>query len=71
MLVLSRKRFQQIRIGTEIRITIVRVDGGNVRLGIEAPSRLSVFRGELLEKNPSAERKTPPPARRDAGTRGE
>ncbi|MBX6315267.1 MAG: carbon storage regulator [Isosphaeraceae bacterium] len=48
MLVLSRKRLQSVLIGPDIRVTVVRVDGGHVRLGIEAPSQVPVIREELL-----------------------
>ncbi len=48
MLVLSRKRAERIVIGSSIRITVVRVDGNQVRLGIEAPDTLPIVRAELL-----------------------
>ena len=48
MLVLSRKPLERIRIGESIIVTVVRVDGNTVRLGIEAPQEVSVLRGELL-----------------------
>jgi carbon storage regulator len=47
MLVLSRKVGERIWIGEEISITIVRMSGGAVRLGIEAPGHLPVIREEL------------------------
>ena len=39
---------QRIRIGNEVTITVVRITGGGVRIGIEAPSDLAVVREELL-----------------------
>jgi carbon storage regulator len=48
MLVLSRKRLQGLQIGPDIRITVVKLDRGMVRLGIEAPGHVSVVREELL-----------------------
>jgi len=48
MLVLSRKADQSIHIGDEIRITVVRIRGNRVKLGIEAPGEVSVLRGELV-----------------------
>ena len=48
MLVLTRKIDQQIQIGENIRITIVRVKGQSVRIGIEAPKEVGVMRAELL-----------------------
>jgi len=47
MLVLSRKRQQDILIGDDIKITVLKVKGNTVRLGIEAPRNLRVVRGEL------------------------
>ena len=54
MLVLSRKSQQQIRIGDDVVITIVRVRGNSVRVGIEAPKSVSVRRGELSPKDDDA-----------------
>jgi carbon storage regulator len=48
MLVLSRKQNDAIVIGDDIRITVVRVDRNQVRLGIEAPSHVTVLREELI-----------------------
>jgi len=57
MLVLSRKVGERILIGDQIAVTIVRVTGGGVRVGIEAPSEMAVLRAEILnEGSPSAER---------------
>jgi carbon storage regulator CsrA len=47
MLVLSRKLQQQIKIGDQISVTILRVKGNTVRLGIQAPRDVRVVRGEL------------------------
>jgi len=47
MLVLSRKSQEQIRIGDNIVVTILRVKGNTVRVGIEAPRDVNVVRGEL------------------------
>jgi carbon storage regulator CsrA len=47
MLVLTRKQQQQIKIGDEITVTILRVRGNTVRVGIEAPRTVRVVRGEL------------------------
>ena len=49
MLVLSRKVGEQIQIGDEITVTVVRIAGGSVRLGIEAPKTTPVAREELQE----------------------
>ncbi|MGV3608544.1 MAG: carbon storage regulator [Planctomycetaceae bacterium] len=47
MLVLSRKVGEKILIGENISVTIVRITGGGVRVGIEAPAELAVVREEL------------------------
>ena len=47
MLVLTRKMQQQIRIGDSITITILRVKGNAVRVGVEAPRQVRVVRAEL------------------------
>jgi carbon storage regulator len=47
MLVLSRKVGERILIGDEIAVTVVRVTGGGVRIGIEAPAEMPVIREEL------------------------
>lgn len=47
MLVLTRKYQEKIRIGENITITVLRMKGKAVRLGIEAPADVPVVRGEL------------------------
>lgn len=47
MLVLSRKEAERIRVGDSIIVTVVRVSGDKVRLGIEAPPNVLVLRDEL------------------------
>lgn len=47
MLVLSRKESERIKLGDSIVVTVVRVSGDKVRIGIEAPPDLLVLREEL------------------------
>ena len=47
MLVLSRKESERIKLGDSIVVTVVRLSGDKVRLGIEAPPDLLVLREEL------------------------
>lgn len=47
MLILSRHENESIRIGDDIRITIVRIERGKVRIGINAPRDIRVDREEL------------------------
>lgn len=49
MLVLSRKKHEQIVINNSITVTVVEVSGGKVRIGIEAPSDVPVHRKEVHE----------------------
>jgi len=55
MLVLSRKESERIRLGDSIVVTVVRVSGDKVRLGIEAPPDVLVLRDELKPHKPLAE----------------
>jgi carbon storage regulator len=47
MLVLSRKKNEQILVGKDIRITVVDIRGQRVKLGITAPPEVTVHREEL------------------------
>jgi len=49
MLVLSRKLGEKIYISENICITVVDIDRGKIRLGIEAPRDIPIFRQELLQ----------------------
>jgi carbon storage regulator len=51
MLVLSRKLGEKIFIGESICITVVDIDRGKIRLGIEAPRDVPIYRQELLPLN--------------------
>jgi carbon storage regulator CsrA len=51
MLVLSRKLSQQIVIGQDIRITVLKIDRNQVRIGIEAPRDICILREELGERD--------------------
>ena len=50
MLVLTRKAGESIVIGSQIRITVLEMQGRQIRLGIEAPSEIPVHRGEVYER---------------------
>lgn len=49
MLVLTRKKGEQIVIGKDIMVTVVEVMGGKVRLGFEAPKDVRVDRKEVAD----------------------
>ena len=48
MLVLTRKLMERLYIGDDICVTVVRLEAGQVRLGIEAPREVPVVRAELV-----------------------
>lgn len=50
MLVLTRKAGESIVIGNQVRITILEIQGRQIRLGVEAPGDISVHRGEVYER---------------------
>ena len=54
MLVLSRKLNERIRIGDDIEITVLRLKGGTVKIGIAAPKEVHVVRSELEERKDAA-----------------
>ncbi|MDG2408633.1 MAG: carbon storage regulator [Pirellulales bacterium] len=47
MLVLTRKSQDSIRIGDHIKVTVLRIKGNTVRIGVEAPEDVRIVRGEL------------------------
>ena len=48
MLVLSRKKDQAIMLGDNIEITVIEIQGDQVRIGINAPKNVSIYRKELF-----------------------
>ena len=48
MLVLKRKE-QQVIVAGDVTITIIRIEGNQVRVGITAPQEVNIYRGELKE----------------------
>ena len=51
MLVLSRRLGQRFQVGDDVRITIVKIDRNSVRIGIEAPDHMTVYREEILPRS--------------------
>lgn len=49
MLVLTRKRFETIQIGDNIKIKVIKTGKSSVKIGIDAPDDVRVVRGELSE----------------------
>jgi carbon storage regulator len=56
MLVLSRKESESLHIGDDIKITIVGIENDKVRVGIEAPKSLRIYREELRVETQEANR---------------
>jgi len=58
MLVLTRRPGQSVYIGDDVKITLVEIKGSQVRIGIEAPGNVRIFREEIYlqiqEENQSA-----------------
>lgn len=48
MLVLSRKKGQSIMIGNDIEISVVEIQGDQIRLGINAPKNVAIHRKEVF-----------------------
>ncbi len=54
MLVLSRKLGEKIVIGDNIVVTVVKIDRNQIRIGIEAPSEIPVYREEIAPQRTAA-----------------
>lgn len=50
MLILTRKTGEAIAIGEEIKITVLGIQGKQVKIGISAPEKVSVYREEIFKK---------------------
>lgn len=61
MLVLARKQLEEIHIGDNILIKVLQLRNGVVRIGIEAPRSVRVFRGELFHEVQTAAAVVPAP----------
>ena len=49
MLILSRKINEKVVIGDDITISIIEIRGDQVRIGIDAPKKIKVFRQEVFD----------------------
>jgi carbon storage regulator CsrA len=67
MLTLTRRTGERISIGFDIEVKVLDVSGGRVRIGVQAPRTTPVYRGELVDRIESENRRahavTPPPVR--------
>lgn len=50
MLILTRKQGESVAIGDEIQVTVVEIQGKQVKLGVRAPREIAVHRQEIYEK---------------------
>lgn len=50
MLVLTRKPGDKIKIGNNIVVSVLEIEGGYIKLGVEAPKDISILRMEVFEK---------------------
>jgi carbon storage regulator len=55
MLVLSRKLGQRFQVGQDVRITVVKIDRNSVRIGIEAPDDVTVYREEIVPRDSTSD----------------
>jgi carbon storage regulator len=62
MLVLTRKEGERILIGENVTVTVVRIAGGVVRIGVEAPAEVAIMRQEIKDQIDAANdaRSSPP-----------
>ncbi len=56
MLILTRRRNESVVVGNSIRITVLEVSSGGVRLGFTAPDDVSIYREELYREIAEANR---------------
>jgi carbon storage regulator len=49
MLVITRKAGDRVQIGDDITVTLLEISGSSVRLGIDAPAEVAVYRHEILQ----------------------
>ena len=50
MLVLTRRQGESVRIGPDVRVTVVASSGGQVRIAIDAPREIGIFREEIFDR---------------------
>jgi carbon storage regulator len=70
MLVLTRKIGERIRIGDTITVRVLEVRGSQVRLGVEAPAEVRIFREEIYRPEREANGEAPEAAANTTGAEG-
>jgi carbon storage regulator len=71
MLTLARRADEAIVIGSDIRIVVKRIDGDVVKIGIEAPKNVPIYREEVVARVSQANREALAKAPAQAATNGE
>ena len=61
MLILTRRTGESLRIGNDVEVTVMAVNGSQVRIGIKAPRSIAVDRREIAERKQREREETPPP----------
>lgn len=69
MLILSRKIDEKIKIGDDITITLIDIHGDQVKIGVEAPKNVKVFRQEVFEAIQSENKAAVVEEKSDASTK--
>ncbi len=67
MLILTRRAGEALKIGSDVSITVLGIKGNQVRLGINAPREVGVFREEILLRMSNSEGAAMPEAAVIAG----
>jgi carbon storage regulator len=62
MLILTRRAGESLRIGEDVEVTVMAVNGGQVRIGIKAPRHIKVDREEIAERKRLELENSPIPA---------
>jgi carbon storage regulator len=70
VLILTRKAGESIVIGNNVRVTVVELTSGIVRLGFEAPAEVSIYREEIYREIVEANRRALGETERDDDSAG-
>ena len=60
MLVLSRKAGEKIKIGEDVTMQVIRIQGTTVKLGFDAPQSVRILRDDIIKGGPSDLTSEPP-----------